>query len=216
MNIILLGAPGAGKGTQAEFICEYSKIPQISTGNIIRAAMKDGTDAGKKAKEFVDAGRLVPDAVVIEMVNDRLKQQDCKNGFVLDGFPRTVPQAQALEQMGIKIDHVIDIEVPDEIIMQRLSGRRTCLTCGATYHVEFNPPLKEGICNKCGSALTIRKDDRPETIQERLRVYREQTEPLKDFYGQRGVLRVVEGNQPVEKVTKQTLEALKALSTLEA
>lgn len=216
MNIILLGAPGAGKGTQAELICEYCKIPQVSTGNIIRAAMKAGTEAGKKAHQFADAGKLVPDEVVIEMVDERLKQEDCKNGFILDGFPRTVPQAEALEQMGVKIDNVIDIEIPDEAILQRLSGRRTCLACGASYHVSWNPPREEGVCDKCGSELVVRKDDCPETIQERLRVYHSQTEPLKDFYERRKVMHRVEGDRPVEEVTKQTLEALKALSTLEA
>ena len=171
MNIILLGAPGAGKGTQAEKICEYCHIPQISTGNIIRAAMRDGTDAGKKAQEFVHAGKLVPDAVVIEMVNERLKQDDCKNGFILDGFPRTVPQAQALREMGVEIDHVIDIEVPDETIMQRMTGRRVCGDCGATYHLVYNPPKVENTCDKCGKELIIRKDDHPDTVSGQLIAY---------------------------------------------
>ena len=188
MNIILLGAPGAGKGTQAEKICEYCHIPQISTGNIIRAAMRDGTEAGKKAQEFVNAGKLVPDAVVIEMVNERLKQDDCKNGFILDGFPRTVPQAQALKEMGVEIDHVIDIEVPDETIMQRMTGRRVCGECGATYHLVYNPPKVENTCDKCGHELIIRKDDHPDTVKDRLQVYHEQTEPLKDFYKELNVL----------------------------
>ena len=182
MNIILLGAPGAGKGTQAEKICEYCHIPQISTGNIIRAAMKNGTEAGQKAQEFVHAGKLVPDAVVIEMVNERLKQDDCKNGFILDGFPRTVPQAQALQEMGVEIDHVIDIEVPD----------------------------------KCGHELIIRKDDHPDTVKDRLQVYHEQTEPLKDFYEKRGLLYMIEGTRPVEQVTKDVLNALGVQSALEA
>ena len=215
MNIILLGAPGAGKGTQAEKICEYCHIPQISTGNIIRAAMRDGTEAGKKAQEFVNAGKLVPDAVVIEMVNERLKQDDCKNGFILDGFPRTVPQAQALKEMGVEIDHVIDIEVPDETIMQRLTGRRVCSECGATYHMVYNPPKVEGVCDKCGHELIIRKDDHPDTVKDRLQVYHEQTEPLKDFYKELNVLYMIEGDKPVEEVTKDTLNALGVKSALE-
>lgn len=208
MNIILLGAPGAGKGTQAEKICEYCHIPQISTGNIIRAAMKDGTEAGLKAQEFVHAGKLVPDAVVIEMVNERLKQDDCKNGFILDGFPRTVPQAQALKDMGVEIDHVIDIEVPDETIMQRLTGRRVCSECGATYHLVNNPPKVTGVCDKCGHELIIRKDDHPDTVKDRLQVYHEQTEPLKDFYGKLGSLFEIDGTKSVEQVTKEVFSAL--------
>ena len=215
MNIILLGAPGAGKGTQAEKICEYCHIPQISTGNIIRAAMKNGTEARKKAQEFVHAGQLVPDAVVIEMVNERLKQDDCKNGFILDGFPRTVPQAQALKEMGVEIDHVIDIEVPDETIMQRLTGRRVCSECGATYHMVYNPPKVEGVCDKCGHELIIRKDDHPDTVKDRLQVYHEQTEPLKGFYEKLGLLYMIEGTKPVEQVTKDTLNALGVKSALE-
>ena len=215
MNIILLGAPGAGKGTQAEKICEYCHIPQISTGNIIRAAMRDGTEAGKKAQEFVNAGKLVPDAVVIEMVNERLKQDDCKNGFILDGFPRTVPQAQALKEMGVEIDHVIDIEVPDETIMQRMTGRRVCVECGATYHLVYNPPKVENTCDKCGHELIIRKDDHPDTVKDRLQVYHEQTEPLKDFYKELNVLYMIEGDKPVEEVMKDTLNALGVKSALE-
>ena len=216
MNIILLGAPGAGKGTQAEKICEYCHIPQISTGNIIRAAMKNGTEAGQKAQEFVHAGKLVPDAVVIEMVNERLKQDDCKNGFILDGFPRTVPQAQALQEMGVEIDHVIDIEVPDETIMQRLTGRRVCGECGASYHIINNPPKVENVCDKCGHELIIRKDDHPDTVKDRLQVYHEQTEPLKDFYEKRGLLYMIEGTRPVEQVTKDVHNALGVQSALEA
>ena len=216
MNIILLGAPGAGKGTQAEKICEYCHIPQISTGNIILAAMKNGTEAGQKAQEFVHAGKLVPDAVVIEMVNERLKQDDCKNGFILDGFPRTVPQAQALQEMGVEIDHVIDIEVPDETIMQRLTGRRVCGECGASYHIINNPPKVENVCDKCGHELIIRKDDHPDTVKDRLQVYHEQTEPLKDFYEKRGLLYMIEGTRPVEQVTKDVLNALGVQSALEA
>ena len=216
MNIILLGAPGAGKGTHAEKICEYCHIPQISTGNIIRAAMENGTEAGQKAQEFVHAGKLVPDAVVIEMVNERLKQDDCKNGFILDGFPRTVPQAQALQEMGVEIDHVIDIEVPDETIMQRLTGRRVCGECGASYHIINNPPKVENVCDKCGHELIIRKDDHPDTVKDRLQVYHEQTEPLKDFYEKRGLLYMIEGTRPVEQVTKDVLNALGVQSALEA
>ena len=210
MNIILLGAPGAGKGTQAEKICEYCHIPQISTGNIIRAAMKNGTEAGKKAQEFVHAGQLVPDAVVIEMVNERLKQDDCKNGFILDGFPRTVPQAQALKEMGVEIDHVIDIEVPDETIMQRLTGRRVCGECGASYHVTANPPKTEGLCNSCGTELIIRKDDAPETVRHRLEVYHASTEVLKDFYSKLGRLKTVNGDQSIEGANEDILKAIGA------
>lgn len=216
MNIILLGAPGAGKGTQAEKICENYSIPQISTGNIIRAAMKNETEAGKKAQAFVNAGQLVPDAVVIEMVNERLKHDDCKNGFILDGFPRTVVQAQALEEMGVHIDVVVDIDVPDEAITKRLSARRACINCGATYHLEFNPSKKEGICDKCASELTVRKDDQPETIMERLQVYHDQTQPLEDFYEKRGILKVVDGTKPVDEVTKLTFDAITPHTVLEA
>lgn len=216
MKLILLGAPGAGKGTQAEKICEKFSIPQISTGNIIRAAMKQETEAGKKAQTFVNAGQLVPDAVVIEMVNERLKQDDCKNGFILDGFPRTVAQAEALEEMGVQIDAVVDIQVPDAVITDRLSGRRACLACGATYHLEFNPSKLEGKCDKCGADLVVRKDDQPETIQERLKVYHDQTQPLVDFYRTRGVLKEVDGTKPVEEVTESTLAVITSLSALEA
>ena len=208
MKIILLGAPGAGKGTQAERICEHYNIPQISTGNIIREAMKNGTPAGKKAQEFVNSGALVPDEVVIEMVNDRLKQEDCKNGYILDGFPRTVPQAEALEQMGVQIDKVLDIEVADEVIMGRMTGRRVCSKCGATYHTEFNPSKDGKTCDKCGVELTIRKDDEPETVKARLHIYHEQTEPLKDYYQKKGNLVMVEGVGAVDEITKHIMEAL--------
>ena len=208
MKIILLGAPGAGKGTQAERICEHYNIPQISTGNIIREAMKNGTPAGKKAQEFVNSGALVPDEVVIEMVDDRLKQEDCKNGYILDGFPRTVPQAEALEQMGVQIDKVLDIEVADEVIMGRMTGRRVCSKCGATYHTEFNPSKDGKTCDKCGVELTIRKDDEPETVKARLHIYHEQTEPLKDYYQKKGNLVMVEGVGAVDEITKHIMEAL--------
>ena len=210
MKIILLGAPGAGKGTQAEKICAHYNIPQISTGNIIREAMKNETPAGKKAKEFVNSGALVPDEVVIEMVNDRLKQDDCANGYILDGFPRTVPQAEALDKMGVQIDKVLDIEVADEIIMGRMTGRRVCAKCGATYHTQFNPSKDGSNCDKCGEALTIRKDDEPETVKARLHVYHEQTEPLKDFYQAKGNLVMVEGVGAVEEITAKVLGALEA------
>ena len=210
MKIILLGAPGAGKGTQAEKICAHYNIPQISTGNIIREAMKNETPAGKKAKEFVNSGALVPDEVVIEMVNDRLKQDDCANGYILDGFPRTVLQAEALDKMGVQIDKVLDIEVADEIIMGRLTGRRDCAKCGATYHTQFNPSKDGSNCDKCGEALTIRKDDEPETVKARLHVYHEQTEPLKDYYQTKGNLVMVEGVGAVDEITKRIMEALEA------
>ena len=208
MKIILLGAPGAGKGTQAEKICVHYNIPQISTGNIIREAMKNETPAGLKAKEFVNSGALVPDEVVIEMVNDRLKQADGANGYMLDGFPRTVPQAEALDQMGVQIDKVLDIEVADEVIMGRMTGRRVCSKCGASYHTEFNPS-KDGVhCDKCGTELTIRKDDEPETVKNRLTVYHEQTEPLKEYYKSCGKLICVEGQDEVKDTTRLVLEAL--------
>ena len=210
MKIILLGAPGAGKGTQAEKICVHYNIPQISTGNIIREAMKNETPAGLKAKEFVNSGALVPDEVVIEMVNDRLKQDDCANGYILDGFPRTVPQAEALDQMGVQIDKVLDIEVADDVIMGRMTGRRVCSKCGATYHTEFNP-AKDGVhCDKCGTELTIRKDDGPETVKARLQVYHEQTEPLKDYYQNKGNLVMVEGVGALDEITAKILKALEA------
>ena len=191
MNLILLGAPGAGKGTQAEKICEKLSIPAISTGNMLREAMANGTEMGLKAKSFIDAGKLVPDEVVIGIIHERLKQDDCRNGFILDGFPRTIPQAEALDEMGVRIDKVIDIEVPDEKIASRLSGIRVCLKCGATYHTEFKKPKAEGICDACGDTLVQRKDDMPETVLDRLKTYHEQTEPLKGYYEKKGILRVV-------------------------
>ena len=208
MNLILLGAPGAGKGTQAEKICEKLSIPAISTGNILREAMANGTEMGLKAKSFIDAGALVPDEVVIGIINDRLQEDDCKNGFILDGFPRTIPQAEALDTMGVRIDKVIDIEVPDDKIASRLSGRRVCLKCGATYHTEFKKPKVDGICDACGDKLVQRKDDMPETVLDRLNTYHEQTEPLKDFYEKKGILRVVEGQEEVADTTALTFKAL--------
>ena len=208
MKLILLGAPGAGKGTQAEIICEKLNIPAISTGNIIRESMKTGTEMGKKAKAFVEAGNLVPDEVVIGIIKERLANDDCANGFILDGFPRTIPQAEALDKMGISIDKVISIEVPDEKIVTRMSGRRVCEKCGASYHTEYKKPAKEGICNLCGANLICRKDDEPATVLDRLHVYHEQTEPLKDYYAAGGKLRTVEGQEEVADTTKLTLAAL--------
>ena len=208
MNLILLGAPGAGKGTQAEVICNKLGVPTISTGNIIREALSKGTEMGIKAKSFIDAGQLVPDEVVIGIIKERLAKDDCKNGFVLDGFPRTIPQAEALDAMGVVIDKVIDIEVPDDKIVQRLSGRRVCADCGASYHLEYKKPEKDGICNVCGGKLVQRKDDHPDTVLDRLKVYHEQTEPLKDYYSKAGLLKVVEGQEEVAATTALTLKAL--------
>ena len=208
MNLILLGAPGAGKGTQAEKICEEYNIPAVSTGNIIREALKNGTDMGLKAKSYIDAGKLVPDDVGIGIIKERLAESDCANGFILDGFPRTIPQAEALDSMGVVIDKVVDIEVPDEKITARLSGRRVCLKCGATYHLEYKKPSKEGICDACGDELVQRKDDSPETVLDRLHVYHEQTEPLKDYYSKTGKLVIVEGQEEVKDTTALVFKAL--------
>ncbi len=208
MKIIFFGAPGAGKGTQAEIVSEKLGIPTISTGAIIRSAIKEGTEMGKAAKAQIEAGGLVPDEVVIGIIKERLAEDDCKNGFILDGFPRTVPQAKALSEMGIDIDVVLDLEVEDEKIVTRMSGRRVCLACGASYHTEYKKPKVEGICNVCGEKLSIRKDDAPEVVESRLKVYHEETEPLKDYYAEMGVLRVVEGQEELSDTTKLTLEAL--------
>ena len=208
MKLILLGAPGAGKGTQAEKICEKFNIPAISTGNIIRAALKEGTEMGLKAKSYMDAGQLVPDDVVIGIIKDRLKENDCKNGFILDGFPRTIPQAQALEDMGIEIDKVVDIEVPDEKITARLSGRRVCAKCANSYHILYKQPKVENVCDACGGELIQRKDDAPETVAARLVEYHELTEPLNDFYKNTGKLVVVEGQEEVADTTKLVFAAL--------
>lgn len=210
MNLILLGAPGAGKGTQAEVICDHLGIPAISTGNIIREALKNGTELGKRAKSYMDEGKLVPDEVVIAIIKERLSKDDCKNGFILDGFPRTVPQAEALDAMGIVIDRVIDIEVADEAIQKRLSGRRVCEDCGASYHVDYKPSKADGVCDKCGGKTVQRKDDHPDTIKERLSVYHDQTEPLKGYYEKTGKLKIVEGQEDVADTTKLTLQALEA------
>ncbi len=208
MKLIFLGAPGAGKGTQAEIVCEKLGIPAISTGNIIRAALKEQTEMGIKAKDYIEKGQLVPDDVVIGIIKERLAKDDCKNGFVLDGFPRTVPQAEALDEMGIEIDKVIDIEVPDEKIVARMSGRRVCGSCGASYHLLYKKPAKEGVCDSCQSELVQRKDDAPETVLERLEVYHTQTEPLKEFYQAKGKLRIVEGQEEIADTTALTLKAL--------
>lgn len=208
MKLILLGAPGAGKGTQAEVICNHLSIPTISTGNIIRAALKAETEMGLKAKEFINNGQLVPDEVVIGIIKERLSEDDCKNGFILDGFPRTIPQAEALDEMGIEIDKVIDIEVPDEKIVLRMSGRRVCPACGNSYHLLYKKPEKEGFCNGCGAELIIRADDHPDTVKERLDVYHSQTEPLKDFYQKKNKLFIVEGQEEVADTSALVLKAL--------
>ena len=205
MNLILLGAPGAGKGTQAEVISDALKIPQISTGNILREAVKNATEYGLKAKEAMESGALVSDDIVIGILKDRIAADDCKNGFILDGFPRTVPQAE-----GGRIDKVIEIFVPDETIKQRVSGRRVCEACGATYHVDFKPSKAEGKCDKCGGATIIRKDDRPETVLERLAVYHKQTAPLKDYYAKQNKLETVIGQEEVADTSKLTLKAVGA------
>ena len=208
MKLILLGAPGAGKGTQAEKICEKLNIPAISTGNILRAAVKDGTEMGLKAKSYMDAGQLVPDEIVIGIIKDRLNDDDCKNGFILDGFPRTIPQAQALLDSGVDIDKVIDIEVPDEAITKRMSGRRVCSKCANSYHIEYKKPKVEGICDACGGELIQRKDDAPQTVLDRLVEYHKMTEPLKGFYENLGKLKVVEGQEDVADTTKLVFAAL--------
>ena len=208
MKIILLGAPGAGKGTQAEVISNHLGIPTISTGNCLRAAVKNGTELGLKAKADMDGGRLVPDEVVIGIIKERLAEDDCKNGYILDGFPRTIPQAEALVKMGIDIDKVIDLEVADEVIESRLSGRRVCESCGASYHMAYKRPAVEGVCDACGGKLVIRKDDEPQTIRDRLSVYHAQTEPLKVFYTDLGKLYVVEGQESVDETSALVLKAL--------
>ncbi len=208
MKLILLGAPGAGKGTQAEVICNKFNIPTISTGNILREAIKNGTEMGLKAKAYIDNGELVPDSVVIGVINDRLSREDCANGFILDGFPRTIPQAEALDSMNIEIDCALSIEVKDEKIMQRLSGRRVCSGCGSSYHIDYKKPAKNGICDACGGELVQRVDDKPETIAERLNIYHNQTEPLKEYYKKQGKLRIVEGQEEVEDTTRLVLSAL--------
>ena len=210
MNIIFLGPPGAGKGTQAQIVCQRLGIPQVSTGDMLRAAIAAGTEMGRKAKEYMDQGQLVPDEVVIGIIKERLAQPDCADGFILDGFPRTIPQAEALDRMGIVIDRVIDIEVDDETIARRVSGRRACPGCGSTYHVDYKRPAVEGVCDRCGDTLVQRKDDHPDTVRERLHVYHEQTEPLKIYYGAAGKLTIVEGQEEVADTTRLTLAAIEA------
>ncbi len=210
MNLILLGAPGAGKGTQAEILVKKLSIPAISTGNMLREAIANGTELGMKAKQHMDNGSLVPDELILGIVADRVAQPDCSKGFILDGMPRTLAQAEALENMGVKIDHVVSIEVDDAVIEGRMTGRRVCPKCGASYHIVANPPKMEGICNACGSELTIRKDDAPETVRKRLEVYHATTEVLKEFYGKLGRLCIVEGNQPIEKANEAILKAIGA------
>lgn len=207
MNLILMGAPGAGKGTQSEKISEKWGIPAIATGDILRNAIKAGTELGKTAKSYIDAGKLVPDETVIGIIKEYLASDVCKNGFILDGFPRSIPQAEALEAMGVRIDAVLSIEVADEKIVERMSGRRVC-TCGASYHTLYKPSKKEGICDKCGAELYIRKDDAPETVKSRLETYHTQTEPLKEFYAQKGLLLTVEGQEEVADTTRLVFEAL--------
>ena len=208
MNIIFLGAPGAGKGTQAEKVSEKLSIPTVSTGNIIREALRTGTEMGLKAKSYIEAGKLVPDDVVIGIIKERLAKDDCANGFILDGFPRTIPQAEALDAMGVIIDKVIDIEVPDEKIAARMSGRRVCKDCGSSYHLEYKAPKAEGVCDACEGELIQRKDDAPETVLDRLAVYHKQTEPLKDYYSKKGILRIVEGQEEIADTSALTLKAL--------
>lgn len=208
MNLILLGAPGAGKGTQAEVICDTLHIPAISTGNILRAAVKDGTPMGIKAKSYMESGALVPDQVIIGIIKERLAQDDCQNGFILDGVPRTIAQAQALEEMGVEIHKVVDLEVPDQEIIQRMGGRRVCTGCGASYHVQFKPTAKEGVCDRCGGVVAIRKDDEPATVLDRLKAYHQQTEPLIDFYKKAGKLVVVENQPTIEETSAKLFEAL--------
>lgn len=208
MNLILFGPPGAGKGTQGEIICETLNIPTISTGAMIRAAIKDGTELGKQASELIKTGALVPDEVVVGIVKERLAQSDCANGFILDGFPRTIPQAEALDALGVKIDCVLSLEVPDETIVERMSGRRSCPGCGATYHVAYNPSKDGKTCDSCGTELTLRADDKPETVLNRLHVYHTETEPLKDYYQNKNLLKSVTGQANVADTTRLVKEAL--------
>lgn len=208
MNLILLGAPGAGKGTQAEMLLERLSIPSISTGNMLREAMKNGTDLGKQVKSCMDSGALVPDQLVLGIVAERTAQPDCANGFILDGVPRTLAQAEALDKMGVRIDHVVSIELSDEEVESRMTGRRVCAGCGASYHIVANPTKVEGVCDLCGSPVTTRKDDAPETVRNRLAVYHQSTEVLKDYYKSTGKLRVINGQQPIEDVFHDILRAI--------
>ena len=210
MNLILLGAPGAGKGTQAELLVEKLSIPAISTGNMLREAMANGSDLGKKVKQYMDEGSLVPDELILGIVAERVSRPDCRKGFILDGVPRTLAQAEALEAKGVQIDHVISIEVDDSEIEHRMTGRRVCTKCGASYHITANPPKVEGICDLCGGQLTIRKDDAPETVRHRLQVYHETTAVLKDFYGKLGRLSIVNGSQSIADANRDILKAIEA------
>ena len=214
MKIIMLGAPGAGKGTQAKKIAEKYQIPHISTGDIFRANIKNGTELGKKAKTYMDQGLLVPDELVCDLVVDRVQQDDCKKGYILDGFPRTIPQAEsldaALSRLGEAVDYAINVEVPDENIVKRMGGRRACVGCGATYHLVYAAPKKEGICDLCGAELILRDDDKPETVQKRLGVYHEQTQPLIDYYTKKGILKEVDGTMDMGDVFKAIVEILGA------
>lgn len=212
MKVIMLGAPGAGKGTQAKMIAEKYAIPHVSTGDIFRANIKNGTELGKKAKTYMDAGQLVPDSLTVDLLIDRISKEDCANGYVLDGFPRTIPQAECLEEAlksrNEAIDFAVNVEVPDSNIVQRMGGRRACVTCGATYHLVHIPPKTEGICDKCGSELILRDDDKPETVLNRLNIYHEQTQPLIDFYSARGVLKEVDGTQDMKVVFEDIVKIL--------
>ena len=212
MKIIMLGAPGAGKGTQAEMICEKYKLPHISTGDIFRANIKNGTELGKEAKQYMDKGLLVPDELTVKILLDRVAKDDCKDGYVLDGFPRTIPQAEVLDKeltkLGDKVDFAINVDVPDENIINRMGGRRACVNCGATYHVQFAPPAKENICDKCGSTLILRDDDKPETVKNRLDVYHKQTQPLIEYYGNKGILKEVDGTVSMNEVFESIVAIL--------
>ena len=210
MNLILLGAPGAGKGTQAELLIEKLAIPSISTGNMLREAMKKDTDLGKQVKTYMDGGMLVPDELILGIVAERVAQPDCANGFILDGVPRTLAQAEALDAKGIRIDHVVSIEISDDLIVGRMSGRRVCTKCGASYHIVANPPKQEGICDLCGEQVAIRKDDAPETVLHRLEVYHASTEVLKDYYAKQGKLRLICGDQSIESAQSEILAAIGA------
>ena len=210
MNLILLGAPGAGKGTQAELLMEKLSIPGISTGNMLREAIKNGTELGKKVKSYMDGGLLVPDELIMGIVAERVAQPDCANGFMLDGVPRTLAQAEALDAAGVRIDHVVSIEIEDSVIEGRMTGRRVCSACGASYHIVANPPKAEGVCDSCGGELIIRKDDAPETVRKRLEVYHAQTEVLMDYYGKQGKVRHIEGNQSIEGANEDILKAIGA------
>ena len=212
MKIVMLGAPGAGKGTQAKMIAEKYGIPRVSTGDIFRANIKNGTELGKEAKQYMDQGKLVPDELTVKILLDRVAQDDCKNGYVLDGFPRTIPQAnvldEALTKLGDRIDYAVNVDVPDDNIINRMGGRRACVACGATYHIVYNAPKTEGICDNCGKELIIRDDDQPETVKNRLKVYHEQTQPLIDFYEGKGVLKSVDGTADMKDVFAAIVEIL--------